>query len=846
MDEYKKDDRGRSKAVRLTKGDSGQKVDSSTWTQAGPLNADKQTGARPLVKRLYKKGGKVVGKSEGKDAALRADRKPRKAGGRAENDRATRYLTPDNFINRDVRMANEAREGGKSHIGAFKKGGKIHKEGGGIAARLSQSDIRQFNRDVKEAKRNMDESKQSGYGGISNKDRGAGITSDGSLTTAYKKGGKAFPDLTGDGKVTKADVLKGRGVLNKGNRAGKLGGGMIGNNPVTDQYMLNANAADAMKKGGKVKSRQEGGKTIVQKGLPGPTMIERVKEYFGFGPKSSMNPPTRSSQTSRAEAQEPDRLGDFIKTLPRKNGGKANWEGSAKDEAQDRKLATKRGMTMKQWEASKADDKHDKQQSMKGLKKGGGVFSGDSKNKIPGAVGGRKARAGGGSDKSDSMYTPEYFKGKHYDLFRGWQNAEPAAAAAPVKKAAVRKPSLVTNPMEMDPQQRAQMARDSRKIERSDLPELRPAPSEAARAGTSIARAKQVLSDYKDLTSLDPQQQARVRSSVADMRRDDPNGYYSDPVKPKPKLSTGYSDLGNTVSSMFSPPSDADMQKRKALQMGVYNKGGRTKHAKGGRTKGKTNINIIIAPNGMGGGQQGFPNAPVQAPRPPMGVPVPPPATAGGAPMMPQGGPPMPPMPPQGDMPMPRKSGGRTGKLGGGSMTAKRMAGGAGAGLGGMGGGMAGRAGAGLNAMSGMGGMAGGVGAGLNAMGAMGGGAGMPASPMNAPAMGGGAGIPSPATGMNQNEYNNAFLGGPQAFNKSLFNANKGATGNVMGALPMAGGPGRLPPMPSAPVQDYAAPRNMIRKSGGRTNYPIDTGSGGGKARLDKIPAYGLKPPKGK
>ena len=32
-----------------------------------------------------------------------------------------------------------------------------------------------------------------------------------------KKGGKAkFPDLTGDGKVTQADILKGRGVFRKG------------------------------------------------------------------------------------------------------------------------------------------------------------------------------------------------------------------------------------------------------------------------------------------------------------------------------------------------------------------------------------------------------------------------------------------------------------------------------------------------------------------------------------------------------------------------------------------------------------------------------------------------------
>ena len=36
---------------------------------------------------------------------------------------------------------------------------------------------------------------------------------------SYKKGGKvkkSFPDLTGDGKVTRADVLKGRGVFKSG------------------------------------------------------------------------------------------------------------------------------------------------------------------------------------------------------------------------------------------------------------------------------------------------------------------------------------------------------------------------------------------------------------------------------------------------------------------------------------------------------------------------------------------------------------------------------------------------------------------------------------------------------
>ena len=42
------------------------------------------------------------------------------------------------------------------------------------------------------------------------------------LNKAAKKGGKVkkkkgkFPDLTGDGKVTRADVLKGRGVFKSG------------------------------------------------------------------------------------------------------------------------------------------------------------------------------------------------------------------------------------------------------------------------------------------------------------------------------------------------------------------------------------------------------------------------------------------------------------------------------------------------------------------------------------------------------------------------------------------------------------------------------------------------------
>lgn len=40
----------------------------------------------------------------------------------------------------------------------------------------------------------------------------------------YRRGGKAFPDLTGDGKVTRADILKGRGVFGRKKNKKERGG----------------------------------------------------------------------------------------------------------------------------------------------------------------------------------------------------------------------------------------------------------------------------------------------------------------------------------------------------------------------------------------------------------------------------------------------------------------------------------------------------------------------------------------------------------------------------------------------------------------------------------------------
>jgi hypothetical protein len=49
--------------------------------------------------------------------------------------------------------------------------------------------------------------------GLGKQTRGTGIAK--IQRQNFEKGGKAFPDLTGDGKVTFKDVLKGRGVIKK-------------------------------------------------------------------------------------------------------------------------------------------------------------------------------------------------------------------------------------------------------------------------------------------------------------------------------------------------------------------------------------------------------------------------------------------------------------------------------------------------------------------------------------------------------------------------------------------------------------------------------------------------------
>ena len=113
-------------------------------------------------------------------------------------------------------------------------GGRIYKAKGGS---LSSKDVekitnkdKKFSREFKLAPGTIKKMKEmqekrkylKTEGGQRSKKMGGGMMQ--MPRAMYKKGGKSFPDLSGDGKVTMKDVLMGRGVIP---RKGKKGGGLM-------------------------------------------------------------------------------------------------------------------------------------------------------------------------------------------------------------------------------------------------------------------------------------------------------------------------------------------------------------------------------------------------------------------------------------------------------------------------------------------------------------------------------------------------------------------------------------------------------------------------------------------
>jgi hypothetical protein len=350
----------KAKAKSLTTADPHQKVDSSTWSPAEPLNADIKTGMRPLSRRAFKAGGKVQGAKAKANLGkgTRGSNKP---------------ITPDTMANKDVKAANMDRPGIK-HVGGMKKGGVACKEEGGVISSAMKR-IRNWATNVPE-----------GYGQKPTESKPAPTTSD----------------------VSEADKAKLRGIIErdgqkKGGRAKKADGGEL------EAYGKGVSgAAEMMKKAGQ------------RAGVPGG-LYGAGFSRVGAGKLSPMGAAVPMSRMKKGgEAKHPDEKMDIalIKKMVKpsarkgKDGGggiynrvEANRAKSYPTESMEEtiskmqpvKAAAERNLGMR---PDEVPDNY-KKGGRTARATGGEVFSGPSyPGKIPGVVpGGREARATGGKTK---------------------------------------------------------------------------------------------------------------------------------------------------------------------------------------------------------------------------------------------------------------------------------------------------------------------------------------------------------------------------------------------------------------------------------------------------------------
>jgi hypothetical protein len=514
----------RAKIHRITAANNG-KVDASDYGPEEVLNSEVKTGMRPISRRAYKKGGKVVAVA-GADAKQNAGKKPRSG---------SKHLTVDALVNRNLKDANEAREG-KKHVGALKTGGRAMKQGGGGAynesgkratmAELAAEDRRMGGKDVNRQKRTMANS-------------------------------------TGPSPVAVSKVL------------------------------------DAMRNG-----RKDGGRApeSEEKRAAGGFYAKPKAGYENIDPGIHAKPKAGSEKFIIPGFRAMPKESPYGKPL--KHGGKA-WEGSAKDESQDKKLAKKYGMSMAAWEKSKMDKKHDTQHSSKGLNKGG-----------------RTGKSLGGVLKDVGKYAALGVAGnaiaKNPSLLMGGLGALAYKAFGKKKDGPSTESSLPVAGKKNGGGLYANIHAKQERIANGSKERMRKVGSKGAPTADAFKQSARTAKAHGGYTSLDGEMQTQEK-------------------------------VGGRIAKQYGGSLGA-------LEM---NSGGRTK-----KKNGKTDINITIV---TGKGQPPMdPN--MQQPPMPQGVPVqmpPPPQPQAGPPMQMPPPPMQMPPPPMGGQgagppPMPRKAGGRT------------------------------------------------------------------------------------------------------------------------------------------------------------------------------------------
>jgi hypothetical protein len=376
----------KAKAQRLGGKDRPlEKVDSSSWTPPEMLNADVKTGLRPLSRRAYKSGGKVKGDA----AKTRADRPKRKNGGSA--------LTADSLINRNVKSANAEREGAGKHVGGFKKGGRAEKCGGGEMKRGKYANRGGVPETSPKHPMNKDYSTRS-----VTDDKGRQVTSDELINDTaptppsrpvptpperpsnLKKGGRA-------GKFMGGPLMQPGGLIAgaapaAGPSGMPAGSGMPGTTPAPIDPRLGIVSKNAMnfsgaqgtpyKKGGAVKHHDVAEDKALIKKMVKPSAMKRGKYETGGSPSGYRKQLGRGYQAG-LESQIGGPQGGIM------GGSSASPPQNLQryDEPQSAGSGAKKGGRIKRME-------------------GGKVFSGEGyPHKVPGADGGRTARAAGGRTK---------------------------------------------------------------------------------------------------------------------------------------------------------------------------------------------------------------------------------------------------------------------------------------------------------------------------------------------------------------------------------------------------------------------------------------------------------------